>query len=114
MQPVARGSVADQTDSSWWWVFLVIGTLWLIAATIVLRFDERSVTTVGIIMGIFFLGAAATDLMFAAVARSLRWLYVTLAVLFALGAIWAFVQPEKAFWALASVLGLLLVLKGAV
>jgi hypothetical protein len=30
------------------------------------------------------------------------------AVLFAVGAIWAFANPINAFWALASVLGLLL------
>jgi len=34
------------------------------------------------------------------------------AVLFAVGAIWAFANPINAFWALASVLGLLLILPG--
>jgi uncharacterized membrane protein HdeD (DUF308 family) len=33
-------------------------------------------------------------------------------VLFVVGAIWAFARPFNAFWALASVLGLLLVFKG--
>ncbi len=33
-------------------------------------------------------------------------------VLFVVGAIWAFARPFNAFWALASVLGLLLIFKG--
>ena len=32
--------------------------------------------------------------------------------LFLAGAVWAFISPDDAFWSLASVLGLLLVLKG--
>jgi len=33
-------------------------------------------------------------------------------VIFVLAALWAFIQPEEAFWALASVLGFLLLLLG--
>ena len=33
-------------------------------------------------------------------------------MVFALGALWAFIRPEDAFWALASVLGFVLVIKG--
>ena len=44
--------------------------------------------------------------------RSWRWIHVIMAVLFLGGAIWAFVSPDDAFWALASILGFLLVLKG--
>ena len=38
--------------------------------------------------------------------------HAILGVIFLLAAIWAFVQPEQAFWALASVLGFLLLLMG--
>ena len=34
--------------------------------------------------------------------------------MFVLGALWAFIQPEEAFWALASVLGFLLIFKGSI
>src|SRR6266516_827468 len=67
-----------------WWLFLVTGLVWLIIAVMVLRFTPASVNTVGVVMG----------------------------VLFVLGAIWAFARPFNAFWALASVLGLLLIFKG--
>jgi uncharacterized membrane protein HdeD (DUF308 family) len=35
-----------------------------------------------------------------------------LALVFVLGALWAFIRPEDAFWVLASVLGFVLVIKG--
>ena len=35
-----------------------------------------------------------------------------LGIFFILGSLWAFIQPKEAFWALASILGFLLVLQG--
>jgi uncharacterized membrane protein HdeD (DUF308 family) len=45
--------------------------------------------------------------------RSWRFAHILLAIFFGAGAIWAFVQPEEAFWALASVIGFLFALKGS-
>src|SRR5205085_6608715 len=44
--------------------------------------------------------------------RSWAWAHVLLGALFVLGAIWSFASPYSAFWALASVFGLLLILNG--
>jgi uncharacterized membrane protein HdeD (DUF308 family) len=96
-----------------WWVFLIFGVLWLMVSVVVLRFTERSITTVGIIVGVVFVIGACNEVLAAAAHMSWKWLHVVMAVLFGLGAIWAFAQPKKAFWALASVVGFLLVLKGA-
>lgn len=96
-----------------WWLMLLAGIAWLVISLVVLRFDSRSVTTVGVILGFVFLGAAATELLTVMVMRSWRWAHAGLAVLFVAGSIWAFTSPSDAFWSLASVLGLLLVLKGS-
>jgi uncharacterized membrane protein HdeD (DUF308 family) len=95
-----------------WWVFLVTGIIWLIASLVILRFNESSITTVGLILGVIFMVAAANELLIAGLVDGWRWVHVLLGILFALGALWAFFQPEEAFWALASVLGFLLLFKG--
>jgi uncharacterized membrane protein HdeD (DUF308 family) len=100
--------------SGLWWVFLVTGIIWFLAAIVVLRFDNSSITAVGIIIGVVVLGAAANEAMIASLSLGWRWAHWLLAVIFALGALWAFIRPEDAFWALASVLGFLLVFKGTI
>lgn len=96
-----------------WWIFLISGFAWLIIAAIVLRFDLSSVASIGLLLGIVFLFSAAYQFALAALQGG-GWaaMRVILGVLFAAGAIWSFVRPYDAFWALASVFGLLLILNG--
>lgn len=96
-----------------WWLFLVTGILWFIISLVVLRFNERSITTIGVLMGVVFLIGALTEFMNMP-AESTGWKIFSgiLGVIFVLGAIWAFTQPEEAFWALASVLGFILLMMG--
>jgi uncharacterized membrane protein HdeD (DUF308 family) len=108
-----RAGVVDREEASdLWWVFLVTGIIWLWASIVVLRFDNRSITAVGVILGVVFLGAAANEAMIAGLVLGWRWAHWLLAAIFLLGALWAFIRPEDAFWALASVLGFVLVIKG--
>jgi uncharacterized membrane protein HdeD (DUF308 family) len=80
----------------------------------VLRADYTSLATVGVLVGVVFLIAAVNEAALAAVMGG-GWAvwHGVLAVLLVLGAIWAFVRPVNTFFALASVLGLLLFLQGA-
>lgn len=96
-----------------WWLFLVTGVLWLVAALVILRFDVSSVATVGVLLGAVLAFATFTEVVAALSAAGWRWAHWILAVLFGLGSIWAFVHPIGAFWELASILGFLLVLKGS-
>lgn len=96
-----------------WWLFLCTGLLWFVIALVVLRMNDRSITTVGVIMGIVFIvGAFSEFLMMGADSSGWKIFHGLLGVLFILAGIWAFVQPEEAFWALASVLGFLLLMMG--
>jgi len=95
-----------------WWMFLVTGIAWLIIAWVVLRFTPASITTVGVLLGVLFLFALFNEVLIATVRHSWRWLHIVMAVLFAFGAGWAFARPYNAFWTLASILGLLLILRG--
>jgi len=95
-----------------WWLLLVTGIAWLIISVMVLRFRLSSITTVGVLIGVVFLLAALNEFLLASVRAGWRWAHVLLGIFFVVGAIWAFANPINAFWALASVLGLLLVLQG--
>ena len=96
-----------------WWVLIVTGVAWLVISFIVLRFSTASVATIGVLLGIVFLGAAASEMVIAATRSAWGWLHILMSVLFVGGAIWSFVTPFSAFWALAAVVGLLLLLRGS-
>jgi uncharacterized membrane protein HdeD (DUF308 family) len=82
---------------------------------VVLRFTETSVTTVGVLIGVVFTIAAITEFMVVGVTSG-GWkvIHVILALIFVLGAIWGYANPKDAFWALAEVLGFILVVYGAI
>jgi uncharacterized membrane protein HdeD (DUF308 family) len=96
-----------------WWLFLITGIAWLIIALIVLRFDTTSIGTVGVLLGVVFLIAGLNEAMIGVVRPSWKWAHFALAILFVIGGFTAFAKPYNAFWALASLLGFLLVLKGS-
>jgi uncharacterized membrane protein HdeD (DUF308 family) len=95
-------------------VFLVNGVLWLFVSAVVLRFTDTSVTTVGVIMGVVLVLAGATELIAVPAVDEPGWklLHGVVALVFVLAGLWAFIQPDQAFWALASVLGFLLLIVG--
>jgi uncharacterized membrane protein HdeD (DUF308 family) len=97
-----------------WWMFLVTGVAWLIISAAVLRFNTTSVATIGVLIGVVFLIASAGEILLASTRASWGWLHILMSVLFVGAAIWAFVRPYGAFWALATVVGLLLILRGSV
>jgi len=114
MSATRAAAEAGEEARGAWWLFLITGIVWLWASIVVLRFDNRSITAVGVILGIVFLGAAANEGMIAVLGVGWRWAHWLLSFFFLLGALWAFIRPEDAFWALASVLGFLLIIKGTI
>jgi uncharacterized membrane protein HdeD (DUF308 family) len=97
----------------YWWVFLVSGIAWLLIAWLVLRANATSITTVGVLIGVVFLIAGINEAGMAAVAPGgwKVWHYI-MAFIFLLGGLWGFIRPVNTFFALASVLGLILFLYG--
>jgi uncharacterized membrane protein HdeD (DUF308 family) len=98
----------------YWWLFLVSGILWLLIAWLVLRMNQTSIAAVGILLGVMFLLAGINEVGVATLAPGgwKVWHYI-MAVIFFLGALWGFIRPVNTFFALASVLGLILVFYGA-
>ena len=96
-----------------WWVFLLTGILWFLAAIIILRFDYTSVSAISILFGVVALFAAVNEfLMLWASGGWWKVLHGLLGVIFlALGVV-AFVHPGDTFAALAAVLSFFLIFKG--
>jgi uncharacterized membrane protein HdeD (DUF308 family) len=107
----ARRSASGWADVPWW-VFLITGFAWLIIAVIVLRFDATSVATVGFLIGALFVYGCINEFIAAQLAEGWKWLHWVMAIVFLLGALWGFIHPYDTFFALASVLGLILVFMG--
>ena len=98
----------------WWWVPLLAAVIWFVIAWLVLRADVTSLATVGVLVGIALLIAAVNEATLAwFVPGGWKVVQYVLTVVFLLGAVWAFVRPIDTFFALASVLGLILLLQGA-
>jgi uncharacterized membrane protein HdeD (DUF308 family) len=100
--------------SRYWWVLLVIGVAWLVIGWVVLRADVTSLATVGVLLGIVFIASGVNEVADATmVSGGWKVVHYGIAFLFLLAGLWAFVRPINTFFALASVLGLILVFAGA-
>jgi uncharacterized membrane protein HdeD (DUF308 family) len=111
---VFEGNMLVRERSKYWWVVLLIGIGWLLIAWIVLRADITSLATVGYLLGGLFIAAGVSELgLGTMVGGGWKVLHYIVAVIFLLGGLWAFIRPINTFFALASVLGLVLVLQGA-
>src|SRR3982751_2552087 len=100
--------------SKYWWIILLVGSAWLVVAWVVLRADITSLATVGFLLGGLFIAAGVNELSLGSmVGGGWKVLHYGIAVIFLLGGLWAFIRPINTFFALVSVLGLVLVLQGA-
>jgi uncharacterized membrane protein HdeD (DUF308 family) len=114
--PVAAGSPAARAAirgiSRLWWLWLVFGVVWVLIGLVILQFDQASVTTVGVLIGIMFLGTATQQFVIAWLAPRRRWLYALFGVLFVAAGIVALISPEDTFSAIADVLGFMFLIVG--
>jgi len=95
-----------------WWLWLVTGIAWIVASLVILQFDQASITTVGVIIGIMFVAAALQQFVYAAFAARLRWLWALFGVLFLAAAIICFINPKDTFAGLADISGFLFLTVG--
>ena len=102
---VLDDEVYAEDAGSWWWIFLITGTLWLILSLIMFRFNLTSAKTIGVLAGIIFLIAGLFEFLMIFVVRSGWWKAVNaiLAVLLVVGGILSFIHPKDAFVAVASI-----------
>ena len=95
-----------------WWIFLVMGIVWIFVSLLVLQFDQTSVNTITAIVGIVVLLASAQELFHTIVLPGWRWLHTILALVFLVAGIGAFAYSEWTFGALALLLCWFLLIGG--
>ena len=79
--PLSRSSMCPSSGvarsarklTGYWWVLLVAGIAWVAVSLVILQFDQASVTTVGILVGLMFLGVGIENLALARLDVPLRW-----------------------------------------
>jgi uncharacterized membrane protein HdeD (DUF308 family) len=90
----------------------VAGIAWLAISLVILQFDDASVTTIGVLVGLMFLLAGLQNVALARLTDRLRWVWAVFAVLLLVAAVISFVNPEETFAGLADILGFLFLLVG--
>jgi uncharacterized membrane protein HdeD (DUF308 family) len=98
--------------AGYWWVELLLGVLWAVIALVVLKFNNASVVTVGVLTGIMFLVFAAEQFVLAALDRSARWFWALFGVLLTAAGIVALIHPRNTFAAFADILGFVFLMIG--
>ena len=108
--------------SGYWWLWLVAGIAWIVISAALLQFDQASVTTVGVLVGLLFTFAGVQNVAIAFAPREAlenlglstawRWVAGLFGVLFFGAAIACFISPENTFAGLADMLGFLFLLIG--
>ena len=98
--------------TGYWWVLLVAGIAWVAVALVVLQFDQASVTTVGVLVGLMFLGVGIENIALAMLEVPMRWAWALFGGLFLVSAVVCFANPTDTFAGLADMLGFLFLIVG--
>ena len=98
--------------TGYWRVLLVAGIAWVAVALVILQFDDASVTTVGVLVGLMFLGLGIENIALARFDLPGRWAWALFGGLFLVSAVVCFANPADTFAGLADMLGFLFLIVG--
>lgn len=102
-----------QALSRFWWLFIAAGVAWVIIALVILQFDQASITTVGVLIGIMLILSGLQNFALGALAGTgVKWVFWAFGVLLLVGGVIALMSPENTFAALADILGLIFLIIG--
>lgn len=91
---------------------MLLGALWVVIAVVVLKFNNASMITVGVLTGIMFLVFAVEEFALAALDSGARWLWVIFGILLTAGGIVSLIHPRNTFAGFADILGFVFLLIG--
>jgi uncharacterized membrane protein HdeD (DUF308 family) len=97
----------------YWWVFIAAGVAWVLVALVILQFDQASITTVGVLIGIMLVLSGFQNFVLGALTGTgVKWIWWLFGVLLLVGGVISFVSPENTFAALADILGFVFLIIG--
>jgi uncharacterized membrane protein HdeD (DUF308 family) len=109
VSPEALRGLADA-----WWLFLVLGILWILFGMFVLSYNVGSLLALAVFAGVTFIFTGVNQILTAGRMHSWQWLWVVGGALSILAGIIAFVWPGRTILVLAAILAWFLVFKGIV
>jgi uncharacterized membrane protein HdeD (DUF308 family) len=109
---LSRDPIRDLTRS--WWLFLVLGILWILFGMFVLSYNVGSLLALAIFTGVTFVMTGFTQVLGAGRADSSRWLHLLGGSLSLLAGFVAFIWPGATLLVLSVILAWFLVFKGIV
>jgi uncharacterized membrane protein HdeD (DUF308 family) len=98
--------------TGYWWAWVAGGIAWVVIALVILQFDDASVTTVGILVGLMFLVLALENIGLAMLDVPMRWLWALFGATFFVAGIVCFAKPSDTFAGMADILGFLFLIVG--
>jgi uncharacterized membrane protein HdeD (DUF308 family) len=107
---VPRDAVRNLTRS--WWLFLILGVLWILFGMFVLSYNVGSLLALAVFAGVTFVMTGITQVLAAGRVDSWRWLWVVGGVLSIIAGILAFIWPGITLLVLSVILAWFLVFKG--
>ena len=110
---LSRDAVRGLTGA--WWLFLILGVLWILFGMFVLSYNAGSLLVLAIFAGITFLMTGVNQILDSGRAEGgWRWLYLVGGALSIMAGIIAFVWPGRTLVVISVVLAWFLVFKGIV
>jgi uncharacterized membrane protein HdeD (DUF308 family) len=98
-----------------WWLFLILGILWILFGMFVLSYNVGSLLALAVLAGVTFLMTGVNQILSSGRAEGgWRWLYIIGGALSIIAGIIAFVWPGRTLLVLSVVLAWFLVFKGIV
>ena len=109
---VSRDAIRRLASS--WWLFLILGVLWMLFGVFVLSYNVGSLLALAVFAGVTFVMTGITQVLAAGRVDSWKWLYLIGGVLSILAGIMAFIWPGSTLLVLSVILAWFLVFKGIV
>jgi uncharacterized membrane protein HdeD (DUF308 family) len=111
-RPGSRDALRGLTGA--WWLFLILGVLWILFGMFVLSYNVGSLLALAIFAGVTFIFTGVNQILAAGRAESWRWLYLVGGALSILAGLIAFVWPGRTLLVISVVLAWFLVFKGII
>lgn len=102
------------STTRFWWLPLITGVAWIVAAVVILRFNYVTVAAIAALFGVLCFVAAANEVMVGATSsRGWRIMHWLLALVFIVVGVFAFIRPDKTFVGLAAIMSFYFIFRGA-
>jgi uncharacterized membrane protein HdeD (DUF308 family) len=112
MMSSSEGRAILRGLARFWWLWLVFGIAWVLISLVILQFDDASITTVGVLIGLMFFISGIQQFAIASMVDRGGWLYGLSGVLFVNAGVNSFISPENTFAAIADILGFRILIGG--